>query len=79
MRLNHWDDVHAIVEALDFSSTSTVVDVGGGNGSLLRAILSRYAELRGVLFERDQVVERAGGPAVGGAHVALLLRSRRLF
>jgi O-methyltransferase domain len=48
-----------IVEAHDFSHFSTVVDVGGGRGGLLAAILSVNPHLRGVLFDRPTVVAGA--------------------
>lgn len=57
----------AVADAYDFARFSTVVDVGGGHGGLLTAILTRYPSLRGVLFDQPDVVagatallERAG-------------------
>lgn len=49
----------AIVEAYDFSGFRTIVDLGGGNGALLGAILDKYSHLRGVLFDSEHVIERA--------------------
>lgn len=49
----------AIASAYDFSGLGTVVDVGGGHGSLLAAILRANPGLRGVLFDRPQVVAEA--------------------
>jgi hypothetical protein len=49
----------AILAALDLGRARTVVDVGGGTGDLLGAILTRSPTLRGVLFERPKVAERA--------------------
>lgn len=46
----------AIAAAYDFSGASLVVDVGGGNGALLRAILARYPQSRGIVFDREDVV-----------------------
>ncbi|UOE21938.1 methyltransferase [Thermobifida halotolerans] len=50
----------------DWSGVGTVVDVGGGNGRLLGALLSRHEHLRGVLFDLPHVVREAersvGGP-----------------
>jgi spermidine synthase len=46
----------------DFSRMRTVVDVGGGQGILLAAILRRHTHLRGILFEVPTVV--AGAEAV---------------
>jgi hypothetical protein len=46
----------AMVGACDFSSASTVVDVGGGNGGLLLAILKANEELRGIVFDQPDTV-----------------------
>jgi hypothetical protein len=45
----------AVVAAYDFSDAGTVVDVGGGHGTLLVAILAAHPGVRGVLFERESV------------------------
>jgi SAM-dependent methyltransferase len=55
----HGEEPSAIVEAYDFSGSGIVVDVGGGSGNLLRTILASNPSLRGVLFERPQVVPDA--------------------
>jgi ubiquinone/menaquinone biosynthesis C-methylase UbiE len=49
----------AIVKAHDFSAYGTVADVGGGDGTLLIAILEANPRLQGILFDRAGVVERA--------------------
>jgi hypothetical protein len=49
----------AVVRAYDFSSFHTLVDVGGGTGALLSAILTITPGLRGVLFDLPAVVEGA--------------------
>jgi len=49
----------AIAGAYKFSAMRTVVDVGGGNGSLLRAILEANPKLRGVHFDQPLVSARA--------------------
>ncbi len=41
----------AVATAYDFAPFSTIVDVGGGNGSLLAEILGAYPEPRGVIFD----------------------------
>ncbi len=46
----------AIADAYDFSNASLIIDVGGGNGALLRAILARYPQSHGFVFDRDNVV-----------------------
>ena len=43
----------AVAEAYDFGSHSQVVDVGGGHGQLLSAILARHPNLNGTLFDRE--------------------------
>ncbi len=43
----------------DFSGCRRIVDVGGGQGRLLAAILAANPEARGVLFDLPQVVEGA--------------------
>jgi hypothetical protein len=49
----------AVVAAYDFSPFRTVVDVGGGHGALLAAILHDHATARGVLFDLPHVVSGA--------------------
>src|SRR5262245_27366376 len=41
----------AVVDAYDFAPVHQVVDVGGGYGILLAAILQRHPALQGVLFD----------------------------
>jgi hypothetical protein len=50
----------AIVGAYDFSDASTVIDVAGGQGSLLSSILAANSNLRGTLFDMRHVVDTAG-------------------
>ncbi len=49
----------AIAAAYKFSGIRTLVDVGGGNGSLLATILKANPKLRGVLFDLASVSARA--------------------
>ncbi len=53
----------AIVAAYDWGSLGHVVDVGGGNGSLMIALLNEYRSFRGTVFDL---------PATAGAARALL-------
>ena len=55
--------VDAVAQAYDFGRHATVVDVGGGRGALLTAILRRHPSVHGVLFDQRQVVEGAAVPA----------------
>ncbi len=56
----------AVLLAYDFSGVSTIVDVGGGEGELLRRILDVYPEMKGTVFELRErgslstTVEKAG-------------------
>jgi hypothetical protein len=50
----------AIVGAYDFSGISTIVDVAGGQGTLLSSILAANSNLRGTLFDMRHVVDAAG-------------------
>ncbi len=51
--------VDAVVAAYDFSPFGTVMDVGGGHGPLLAAILKSAPATRGILFDQPHVVEGA--------------------
>ncbi|MGW2640808.1 methyltransferase [Streptomyces sp. NPDC001348] len=42
----------------DFSRISTVIDVGGGTGHLLKGILSAHHDIRGTVAERADVAKR---------------------
>lgn len=44
----------SFVDAYDFGGARTVVDIGGGNGALLIAILRSHVEMRGILFDLAQ-------------------------
>ena len=49
----------AILTAYDFGRFGTVVDVGGGNGTLIAALLAAHPQLRGILFDQEHVVSGA--------------------
>ena len=51
---------HALLEAYDFGRFATIVDVAGGTGALLGAILAAYPNARGILFDQPHVVAGAG-------------------
>jgi hypothetical protein len=55
----HGRETGAMLDAYDFSSIGMLADVGGGNGSVLRAVLARHPKLRGMLCDLGGVVERA--------------------
>lgn len=49
----------AVADAYDFGRFGTVVDVGGGRGALLGAVLARHPTMQGVLFDQPDVVAGA--------------------
>ncbi len=55
-----------VAEAYDFAGCGRIVDVGGGHGQLLSAILARNPQLSGVLYDLPAGIEAAragvGGP-----------------
>lgn len=55
----HGRESTAMIEAYDFAQFKTVADVGGGNGGLLIALLTRYPGLNGILFDLPHVAQRA--------------------
>src|SRR5207248_6367622 len=55
----HGRETAAMLDAYDFSTVRVLADVGGGNGSLLTAVLKKHPSLRGILFDLPGVTERA--------------------
>jgi ubiquinone/menaquinone biosynthesis C-methylase UbiE len=51
--------IKAVVEAYDFWGIKTLVDVAGGHGSLLAAILEANPYMRGILFDVPHVIAGA--------------------
>ena len=51
----------AVVQAYDFSGLGTIVDVGGGHGTLLSAILRSHAQATRILFDLPHVAAGACG------------------
>src|SRR6185312_14089802 len=47
----------ALLEAYDFAGINTLMDVAGGHGALLRAILNKHPKMKGVLIDLDHVIE----------------------
>jgi O-methyltransferase len=52
---------HARLDSVDWRGDETVVDVGGGNGSLLVALLERYPDMRGIVFDLPETVRDETG------------------
>ena len=55
----HGYETAAMLDAYDFSGVRVLADIGGGNGSLLAAVLQRYPQMKGILFDLGHVVGRA--------------------
>jgi hypothetical protein len=55
----HGRETSAMIDAYDFSTIKTLADVGGGNGSVLRATLQRNPHLSGMLYDLPGPIERA--------------------
>jgi hypothetical protein len=49
----------AIVASYDFSPAGTIVDLGGGDGSVLAAVLKAHPHLQGVLADLPHVIDGA--------------------
>jgi len=49
----------AVVAACDFSGISRLIDVGGGHGELIGAILGAHPSMRGAIFDLPQCAEGA--------------------
>lgn len=50
----------AVLSAYDFSGVNKLVDVAGGTGGLISAILTIHPQMRGVLFDLPHVIAEAG-------------------
>ncbi|WP_307869211.1 methyltransferase [Nocardiopsis sp. B62] len=59
----------SLVDEYDFADSECLVDVGGGRGRLLSLILTANPHLRGVLYDRPEVVSQLD-PALGREGVA---------
>jgi hypothetical protein len=55
----HGQEPPAVVAAYDFARFRMLVDVGGGTGNLLTAILHAHPHLRGILYDLPHVVADA--------------------
>jgi O-methyltransferase domain len=55
-----WQNRLDRLERVDWRDDELVVDVGGGNGSLLLALLERHPRLRGIVFDLPETVRDEG-------------------
>jgi ubiquinone/menaquinone biosynthesis C-methylase UbiE len=65
----HGEETQKTIDAYDFSQFKTVVDIGGGNGSVMIPLLQRNPDVRGILFDLASVIERSK-PSLERAGVA---------
>jgi hypothetical protein len=52
-------EVGAILAAYDFSRVRRLIDVGGGHGRLMSAVLAAHPTLEGILFDQPSVIASA--------------------
>ena len=50
---------HAVLEAYDFGGIRTLADIGGGNGSMALAVLGKYPEIRGIVYDLPYIESQA--------------------
>ncbi|WP_378730180.1 methyltransferase [Nocardia brasiliensis] len=62
-------DLLTLIRGYPWAAARTVVDVGGGTGALIFALLQRFSAMRGTLFDLPHVVAQAR-PEQYGADVA---------
>lgn len=74
----HGPETPAIVAAYDFSKFKNIVDVGGGNGSLLSAIVAANPGLRCTLFDLPEGIA-AAKRGEGGPLPAVVLAAGNVF
>lgn len=55
----------ALLSELDFSRYRRIVDVGGGDGTFLMAVLKAFPDTVGVLFDQPHVVDQVSPAAFG--------------
>jgi len=55
----HGGETEPMVEKYDFSVFDTVVDIGGGNGGVISVILNKNPNIKGILFDLPDVINRA--------------------
>ncbi|MBL0137191.1 MAG: methyltransferase [Bacteroidetes bacterium] len=49
--------IQNVIPMYDFSSAKTIVDIGGGNGVFLMAILDKAPQATGIVFDEEYVVD----------------------
>jgi hypothetical protein len=69
-----------VLSAYDFSGIHVLADIAGGHGLLLTDVLRANPHLKGILFERAEVIEGArSGPYIAGLESRVTLASGDFF
>lgn len=55
----HGPETQAMIDAYDYAGVDTLVDIGGGNGTVLTAVLKKNPNIKGILYDLPGVIERA--------------------
>jgi hypothetical protein len=55
----HGPETQAMIDAYDFGGIGTLVDIGGGNGTVITTVLRKYPALKGILYDLPGVIGRA--------------------
>jgi hypothetical protein len=59
----------AVAVAYDFSKARLIADIGGGNGEMLRRILAAFPEVKGLLFDRPDVIAAVSPEALSAGRI----------
>jgi len=55
----HGPETKAMIKAYDYAGIETLVDIGGGNGTVLIEVLKKNKQMKGILYDLPGVIERA--------------------
>jgi O-methyltransferase domain len=69
----------ALAQSVDFAGLGTVVDIGGGHGGFITAILRAHPGVRGILTELDRPCRGQGSPGRHRPRRSLRRRGLRLL
>lgn len=58
-------EIDSILSAYDFSNFKKIVDIGGGYGGFIFAVLKAYPQIKGILFDLSPTVITVGKPIEG--------------
>lgn len=55
----HGGETAPMIDAYNFSEFKTIVDIGGGNGEVISAVLNKNTAAKGILFDLPEVIDRS--------------------